>query len=370
MKVLPSFFIYLLAGFSFVSGSAAQEALTTPAGTRQSTWVSFQPVYQSFKADTLEISESSVPLLISMPVGPNVGLAVQVAQASARGKDLSSLSGLTDAQLHLSYAHALGEGSLVASMRVNIPNGTEEFTRDEFATLRQLALNQFNFQVPGLGAGFGISPGVTFAFPIGKSTVIGFGAAYQHRGAYKPIKNMIDSYKPGNEILFTGGLDIRLSSALEFTIDATYTLYDKDKIGGEAFFEAGDKVVTQARFQHTHGFNSAWVSGLYRSRAKNALTAPDGDGVIEEFRTLPDQVSLKGGYRARMGRNFYLNILGNARFFGETAILPDVASVYGAGAGLEIPIGASFQFPLRAMYYAGDLSGIEVSLGLRARLSR
>ena len=361
--------------FVIVHPAMAQQDAGLPPRPSQRIRIDIMPTYQSFETDSLTISEGSMPITFSLPIGFRTGLAVQAAVVNASADNLSSLSGLTDAQVHLSHNRPfrtnLGlNGSVVWSVRVNVPNGTEELTRGEFETLRHLSLNQYNLQIPGLGVGFGITPGVTVALPISESMVMGFGAAYQYRGRYTPIENMIDTYKPGNELLITAGTDIGIGQTWVLAFSGTYTIYQKDLLGDRSFFKAGNKLLANAQMQFTQGFRSGWLSLLYRSRARNALTAPSGTDIEEEFRTLPDQTAVYAGFRTRLGSQFYMSLLGEFKTFGESAILPDVETVIGLGTRLEIPLSSSVQLPLRAMYFAGDLSGYEVSLGLQMSIAR
>ena len=353
----------------------AQQDADLPTRPGQRIGINIMPTYQSFETDSLTISERSVPITFSLPLGLRTGLAVQAAVVNASADNLSSLSGLTDAQVHLSHTRPfrtnLGlNGSVVWSVRVNVPNGTEELSRSEFETLRHLSLNQYNFLIPGLGAGFGVTPGVTVALPVSESIVVGFGLAYQYRGRYTPIENMIDTYKPGNELLITAGTDIAIGQTWVLAFNGTYTIYQKDLLGDRSFFKAGDKLLANTRLQFSREFRSGWLSLLYRSRARNALTAPSGADIEEEFRTLPDQLAAYAGYRTRLGTQFYISLLGELKSFGESAILPDVETLIGFGTRLEIPLSPSVQLPLRAMYFAGDLTGYEISLGLQMVITR
>ena len=345
-----------------------QQETSYQAGQRQPTWITLSPTYQSFQYDGGEIAEASVSSLVYSPIGDNLGMAFQIAGASSTGDELADLSGITDIQIHLSYYRSLGDASIVASLRANLPNGTQELSRGEFETLTMISLNQFDFRIPGFGVGIGINPGVTFAFPVTQDIVIGLGAAYQLRGGYTPVKRMVDEYNPGDELLFTGGVDVRISPSIDLSIDATYTLYGADKLGDEEFFEAGDKLIASSSLRLTSGFNSGWIQFRYRSRAKNMLVTPVGLGVEEAFQTLPDQSAVYAGYQARLGNELYASIQGEARFFGENRILPGVESAFGAGGGISFPILGNLKVPLQAMYHFGDLTGYEISLGLQAKI--
>ena len=55
-------------------------------------------VYQRFSDDGEDISEFSVPLGIYLPIGDAVALSLQTNYASVSGSDVTSGSGLGDAQ--------------------------------------------------------------------------------------------------------------------------------------------------------------------------------------------------------------------------------------------------------------------------------
>ncbi len=356
-----------LLAMLLASAVYAQTGGTLQAGQRQSGFVSIQSTYQSFTVDEVNIAEFSAPLTVFVPLGTRAGMALTAAGASVSGDTVSTLSGLSDTQLHLSYNQRLGRASLVASLRFNVPNGAKELSRAEFATLTQLSLNQYDFRLPGFGAGMGVSPGITLALPVSERAAVGIGAAFQYRGGYMPIKNLIDSYKPGNEVLLTAGFNVRISQPLNWSVDATYTAYESDRLGDQAFFSPGNKMVLTSRLSFTQGYNQAWIQALVRNREPNSLINPDGLEIEEEFRTLPDQKKVAAGYTMRMASRSYLSLVADARFFGDASILPDVSTVYSGGLTLDIAVSRAVAIPLQGRIFAGDLTGYEFGFGIRTQ---
>ena len=303
------FFITLLATSPPL---LAQPASVPLAGQRQPFQVSVYPAYQSLTQGEQTITQLSVPLEAYLPLGRKGGLSLRTAWAQVQGDGLADLSGLTDAQGYLSFYQPLGRGSVVVGLGVNLPSGQRELTRDEFATQVLLSRNEYDFQTSSFGLGLGLSPGLTVAVPLGEAVVVGIGGAYQYHGAFEPLENMPEAYKPGDELLVTGGLDIRLTQALSWAADVTYTTYRPDEVGEAEVFEAGNKLVGAAQLRYRSRTVQSWLYARYRSRAKNSLAAADSALVEEVVKSLPDQVEVFAGVRTRLASSLVSSASSNA----------------------------------------------------------
>jgi hypothetical protein len=251
---------------------------------------------------------------------------------------------------------------------VNLPSGKQALTQEEFETLTLLSRNQYDFQTPSFGLGLGVSPGLTLAFPLSEAVVIGLGAAYQYRGDFEPLEDMPDTYRPGDELLITGGLDVRFGLAVSFSADVTYATYRADQLGIEEVFAAGDKVLVGGQLRYVGRLNQFRLAARYRSRARNSLAAAGGTLVEEDEKMFPDEIEVFTDHRTRLAGFLYGSVLGEARFYNETLLLPDLRALYGAGLGLELAVSPHVHFPAWFLYQFGDLTGLEAVFGLRARL--
>ncbi len=68
-----------------------------------------------------------------------------------------------------------------------------------------------------------------------KNIVLGLSASYQFKGEFEPVEE-IENYKPGNELLLTGGIDVRVNETANFSSDIVFTVYGTDKLSGEKVF--------------------------------------------------------------------------------------------------------------------------------------
>src|SRR5690606_28120510 len=112
---------------------------------------------------------------------------------------------------------------------------------EEFRTSVLLSQHVYGFRVPVLGQGFNAAPGLTVAVPVSDRVVVGVGFAYQYRGAFEPLDDG-RSYDPGDEVLVTGGLDAALSDTWTISGDASYALYQTDRLDDEDRYRSGTKV--------------------------------------------------------------------------------------------------------------------------------
>jgi hypothetical protein len=234
-----------------------------------------------------------------------------------------------------------------------------------------LSANIFNFQVPNFGQGFNISPGLTWAAPVRDNFVLGLGASYQYKGSFKPVAGLTGDYNPGDEVLLTGGLDLRLNETTTLSSDLIFTLYSMDKIGDTEIFAAGNKLVANAQFRKYFDFNELWLFARYRSSAKNDLAA-GGQLVTEDEKTTPDQIELLGHYQARFTRRFSMRFLAEGRVYQDTPVF-DGVKLFGGGLAPVFLLSPNFQVLGHFKYLTGGfdggarLSGLEVGVGMLAR---
>lgn len=346
----------------------AQSASALLAGQRQPLQVTVVPVYQAYTLYEQTTTEISVPVTLFVPIRRNWGVSVRAAWAQVSGDGVTDLSGITDAQTYVSYYQPLGKGSIVLGMGLNLPSGKQQLTQEEFATLALLSRNAYNFQTPSFGLGLGFSPSFTLAYPIGEGLAVGVGAAYQYRGGFVPLENMPDPYDPGDEILVTGGFDARLSRTVSLVADVTYTMYDIDTVGEAEVFEAGDKLVTTVQLRHRGVRTQSWLLARYRSRAKSSLAVAEGTLVEEAEKVLPNQADVMAGFRTVLAPSFAVGLRAEVRHFDETMALPGVQTIYGLGGTVEVIATPQLRIPARFVYQGGDISGIEVGVGLHVRL--
>lgn len=332
--------------------------------------VVFGAVYQTYTDGTgsedQEINELSVPTAVFVPVGNNIGLSMLASYATVSGDNLETVSGLTDVKVGASFYQRVGQGSLVVSVGANIPVGSTEFSEDEYPTIVAQSLHVYNFRVRGYGQGFNAAPGFTFAYPVSERVVLGVGASYQSRGGYRPNVLLETDYNPGDEVLVTGGIDIRLSETLNLSADATYTTYNADTIEDEEVFSAGDKLTATGQLLGRFGFNEMRLVARYRSPDRSTIPAA---GAFPErtIQTIPTELFLQASYQQRVARQFSIGVLAQGRLFEESAFY-DALTLIDVGLLPTIGFTDSVSLETRFIYTTGDIEGFEAGGGLAIRL--
>jgi hypothetical protein len=342
-------------------------AVDGPGIIRQSSSMNIMPLYQRWTVKGGEsFAEFSTPVFVYLALSPYMSLGLRGSQANADGDKRQELSGFTDTQIDFNYH--LEQLNLILTLGLNLPSGKKELTPAEFATSSLLGLNFYNFQVPNFGQGLNVSPGFSWAWPVHENVVIGLGASYQYKGQFKPLANMAVNYDPGDEILLTGGIDLRLPQNMALSADIIFTTYGTDKRGAKPVFAAGDRAVTTAQFRYYFQYNELWFVARYRSKTKNSLVV-GGELVPEKKKTTPDHLEVLGLFRRRFSEKFYNGFLVEGRFYERTAAYAAL-NIFGAGLAPEILLSSNLKIPLRFKYLLGkqkggpDILGIEAGAGL------
>ncbi|MFQ5770316.1 MAG: hypothetical protein ACE5HX_07255 [bacterium] len=296
-------------------------------------------------------------------------MSVHGNQASARGDHLETLNGLTDTQLGFNYY--LENANVVLNLGLNLPTGKNKLSLTEFETSSLISNNIFNLQIPNFGQGLNVTSGLTWALPVSEVLVLGVGASYQYKRGFKPLQAFIENYDPGDEILLTGGFDLRLGQTASFSGDVIFTIFGKDKIGEDEVFAPGNKLVLNVQVRKYFNFNELWLFTRYRSRSKNQQAFVLGEELMpEEQKINPNQLEIMGHYRIRFSRNFYLSILAEGRIYEKTLDTFSGISLFGGGVTPEIIPTTKYKIPIRFKYHTGsfkdgtNISGWEMGLGM------
>jgi hypothetical protein len=358
----------VLLFFSLVSDTFAQENL---GEINRSGFISLSSYYQSWEvANTSTFNELSTPVFLYLPFGYAFHITAHASYASISGNRVQEISGFTDTQITLNYHFE--NANLLLTLGLNLPSGKKELTLDEFLSSGLISYSVFKFRVPNFGEGFGIAPGFTWALPLSDNIVAGIGATYQRKEGFRPLDTFNAEYDPGDEMLFTAGLDFRLNNTTTLSTDAIFTSFRTDKVGPKEIFASGSKWIFHVQFRKFFNFNELWLFARYRSRAKNRLVQA-GRLFDEKEKTTPDQVDVMAHYRLRLRQRMYFRILAEARFFQETSSDFSGATLFGLGLMPEFSLSKNLVLPVRFLFFSGslkndiDLSGFEAGLGLTMR---
>ena len=326
--------------------------------------VRLMPVFQRWSMQGgADFSEVSVALSLVQPIGRQASFTLRGAGASASG-DVPSLKGLADAQLGLNYYWEATH--LLFSLGFNLPSGHKELTSDEFQTSLVLSNSVFDMSVPSFGTGVNINPGVIWAFRVNDNFSTGLGVSYQRKGTFKPAKGLGD-YDPGDEVLLTTGVDIKLAEATTFSVDAIFTTFGKDKLNGKDVFASGNKIVMNAQFRKHFGFDQLWLLLRYRSKAKNEFAV--GNTFFPEPEKLePDNIEARAIYTIRFSEHVSLGIMAEGRFYKETPALFSGIKLFGFGVMPEFSLSPDVSIPIRLRIQHGSTKGGKTVTGVDAGL--
>ncbi len=345
----------------FATSAVAQAPNLYMGSEQQPIRIRTGAVYQQYADQDRRLSQLSFPVSAFIPFTRSLALSLFTNPAMISGEAVESLEGLSDAQVALSYYQSIGEGSIVVSFGTNVPSGKRELTEDEFATTALVSQDFYRFYVPVFGQGLNLSPGITLAYPLGDNMVGGVGFAYQIKGSYNPVADMVDSFKPGNEIMITGGLDFRLAESWALSSNVTYVLYQEDELGDVSVFDSGDQAIIALQVLGNMGNNQARLVARYRTKAKSQL--PAGDLIVTAPRTVPEQFQFAGNYTLNIQENLRASVIGRIRHYQATDFFEE-KTLFDLGASPEVAFNQSVSAVMRFVYTFGSFPGVEIGGGL------
>jgi len=317
------------------------------------------PVFQSWEDEGVVISELSVPLSVYYPVSRKMSLMLTGNQASISSDNTTNLSGLTDSQLLMSYH--LDSYQILINGGINLPSGKADLNPEEFETSKLISLNHYNFRTPSLGQGLMVNIGATWAYPFSEGLIFGAGFSYQYKGEYAPVSGLDAGYKPGNELLLTAGLDMRLSSSSVLSFDGILTSYQADQYDGKDIYQAGNKIVFHGQFRHYFSYHELLVYTKYRMRSTNSLPVAGSLADAEE-KSVPDNLELSGQLRFQIRSGMKLGLLANYRSYQKSSLF-NAISIVGGGLVPQIRITDKLSSVSRLGYFIGSIAGADTFSG-------
>ncbi len=335
----------------------------------QQGFVSIEPVYQYWSLqDQYNLTQVGSVLYLYAPLSREMSFSAR-GIPSHTGGDVPALSGFSDAQLGFAY-HLEGPG-VVLTLGVNLPTGKKELTQDEFQTSVLVSNTIFGLQVPNLGQGFGVNPGLLWAHPLSEDVVIGAGAGYYYKGKFNPLQGFKE-YDPGDEITANAGLDIRADESSTLSADVIFTHYSNDKLDGEDYFSSGSRIV--ANLQYVRSFEKDELSILARFRTKGKNSAVVGGLLIPDQEKLdPDQWELHAQYHLRASEDIGVRFFAEGKFYPETPATFSGVHMGGIGVSPELSASPSILLQARVHFQYGTLkdgsalTGIDTGIGMKVK---
>lgn len=193
--------------------------------------------------DSGTVQQYSAPVSVSLPISNRVLLSLSSAAATAKF-DTANIQGVTDTRLSLSYVFPGDKLWLVAG--VSFPTGHSKLSANEIAVTTLLSQTAFGYKVPVFGQGLNGNLGLTYAMPITRRFIAGFGINYFYKGKYEPVSIPFTtiSYAPGGEVSGNIGFDyITLSKKFRFSADLNGTYFFQDKLNNTVIFQSGVRFI-------------------------------------------------------------------------------------------------------------------------------
>ncbi|HEX9655401.1 MAG TPA: hypothetical protein VGB89_00645 [Bacteroidota bacterium] len=327
--------------------------------------ITVRPLFRSwsFQDQDKRITEVGTVFSVKYPASRILNFSLQTAQATTYG-DFNKVSGWSDVQVGV--AAQIERTHMSVSVGVNIPTGKTELTAEEFETAALVSNPVFDYRVPAWGQGFTINPGVAWVYEASRNVVVGFAGAYQYKGSYKPQKD-VGEYNPGDEIVFTGGADLRLNESSSIALDVVFTTYGTDQLDGADVFAPGAAVSINGQYKKFFKNDELRLYARFRSKGKGDFPT----------RVEPNRTEIHAGYTIAASRTFSLGLLATARFFEETDAGLSGAKLFGFKLSPTFQLSPSVRMPFRLGYDVGStmfitpssrlseqIGGFEVSIGL------
>ncbi|MEO8564368.1 MAG: hypothetical protein ABI601_20000 [bacterium] len=224
------------------AGTASAQATDAQAGAG----VLFETY--KFAAPTLvdleKVSLVTVPVTASVALSPKIEFGVNGAFASAtrtrRGGQSTTISGLTDTDVHLGYR--LSGGRVLLTATGYVPTGKTQLTGDQMELTGLIASDLLPFAISNWGSGGGIGLSAALAAPVTNETTVGLSAGYVVGRAYEPLSTGKFAYRPGNQLLVRGSIDRLIGITARTSLQVTYAHFNQDQTIGTNFYQTGDRL--------------------------------------------------------------------------------------------------------------------------------
>ncbi|MEM1043017.1 MAG: hypothetical protein AAGI91_10345 [Bacteroidota bacterium] len=354
--------LFLLTLAPAVLGQPEPSALYA-GGDRQSVRVSLEGVYQRFTDEGQDLAEVSVPLGVYLPLGANVALGLNANYAAVSGSEIETLSAFGDVQFVASYFQPVGDGSVVLSLGFNANTGSSALTFEEFEAATRASQTVYDFRVPTFGQGLRVAPAVTYAFPLSDRVALGLGASYQYRGPYEPLADELDQYDPGEEVLLTGGTDLKVTDLSSVSLDVSYALNGTDSWGAIEY-EPGNTVSAAMQYLQLVGRHEVRVLARYQSRGEGRLPQATVLGGTAAETAVPTQLLVAATGQIEVAPVLRLGVLARARIYGESALVPEGQTLTDLGLVPTVRVGERLHLTGRFVYTLGSFSGFTAGGGM------
>jgi hypothetical protein len=317
--------------------------------------------FETWKAKNDKVTELAIPIVFIYPYSPKLSLYAITSPvvSNLNAGENYSLSGLSDVKWGGHYL-TLGD-KLLLTFGINLPTGKHALETEEYAVATVLSMPAFNFRVPSLGQGLDFQLGANSAREFG-DWVVGYGATFLMKGAFKPFKGFDDAYNPGDEITLAAGADrktVLFGKEMQIKGDALVTLYFDDTWGGKKVFRSGNRILLQilSTFKHR-----SWDVGLFvRERMKGKNKTGSGDIYeTEQKNSNANQFEIQGWGFYPYSRDVRLKAAFEMKLYSDSDYNTGGATLLGVGGGGQFRISPKMVLNGDLRLYFGKIkSGAE-----------
>ncbi len=244
-------------------------------------------------ADLTAISELTIPVGVTIPMGRFVDLAISSGfarvQLERMGAGDQTITGALDTEARLSWQAI--PGNLIVFVSGAIPTGIETVRQEELGALSLLASDIVGFSSATLGTGGNVGGGFAGAIPVG-TWAIGLGGTFREPLAYSPVAGQDGDLKPGRELRLRTGAEGPLGVRTYLRVAGIVALRAKDELASTTANGVGNRYMGYVSLDQSVANASLtfYVYDVYRSNPRVEETAV-GTGV------LPRSNLLAGGAR-------------------------------------------------------------------------
>ena len=319
-----------------------------------------------------KISLLTVPIVARATIARQLELSVNGAFASATltrpGGDATTLSGLTDTELRLTYA-TMGDRVRLSAIGL-APTGKSKLTAGEMDVTGVIAADLLPFEISNWGSGGGLGVNAAVATPVSDGANVGVSAGFVAARKYEPLNATSFAYRPGNQMQIRGAADRTFGTSAKGSLQVTYLHFSQDQNAGANFYQAGDRLQAASSLAFAAGANGTGILYLgYLRRAEGRYT--------DVVRVTPAQDLVYAGtaFRRPMGGAVIVPSL-DVRLLGNASGV-DQGRTISAGLGIEIPRGSYEIYPqakarlgkltMRSSQES-DFTGFQFGLTIRSRV--
>lgn len=334
----------------------------------QERFVRIRPMYQSWTSDVLpDPSAAASPIEFYLPINDQLAMNLYTNQTSFQAENMTGLSGFGDSQFSVHYH--LPESNLLFQVSANLPTGQKTLSLNEFQSSMVLGQSFLEFNMPSLGQGLNLTPGISWARPLQDNLILGLGAAFQYAGSFQPLEDLDGKYQPGSAVLLTGGVDYQFDAVTALSFDMVFTTFGKDKFDSLVVYQSGNKVAASLQFQKYFDFNHLRVTARFRSRAKS-LSIRAGNLVEEAEKSYPDLFLMRGQYTYRVNPRMQVaGLLEDRYYFNITGFKTLNVIVLGAVPAYQLNHALTLTGHLKFMFGTFDsgdsVQGVDLAAGIK-----